>query len=159
MGVNNSGTLNDCATCVGLGITPIPGKQRHSPLTPLIYHLYPIWGTVIFFSTSSLFPISSVSPSLEFLLLFCLFFSPTEAINGAALSRSPWTGGELLQNAASLSTLSHRSPGSPGGRLCANMQMRLCPSNDSGGRIHPSIWWRLRDEVQAPPKPPPPDNP
>lgn len=144
MGVNNP--VLSVTVLPVLSSTQHPSlENRHRPPTPLIYHLYPIWGIMIFFLPlpPPLFPISSVSLSLSLtsgftsVLSFFFFLFPAEAINAVALSHSPWTGGELLRSAASLSTLSRRSLGSPGGRLCANMQMSLCPCNDSVVRLHP----------------------
>lgn len=114
----------------------MPGNKRHSPLTPLIYHLYPIWSNVIFFF-HLLFFYSLVFFSLTVVFTSVLsFFFCLMQISAVALAHSPWTDGELPRHAASLSALSHHVRGSPWGCLFANMQMSCCPSNDSDAKLH-----------------------
>lgn len=65
MGVNNP--VLSVTVLPVLSSTQHPSlENRHRPPTPLIYHLYPIWGIMIFFlpPPPPLFPISSVSLSL-----------------------------------------------------------------------------------------------
>lgn len=139
MGVNKSAT-SAAQQLDHLSIHPSihPGENNHQQLIQSIIYIQ-------FEALRSLFPFftphrccfTRVLPPPHTTHIFFFFF----CLRKRSMPQCSLIHPELAMNSSGTPPASPPYPiavrGSPGGRFCANMQMSLCPSNDSGTKLHP----------------------